>query len=62
MGEDWTLSIYEASNYGVFLGDASRANEIARRIVDEAKSLGVKEIVISECGHAYYAMRWTAPT
>ncbi len=62
MGEDWTLSIYEASNYGVFLGDASRAKEIARRIVDEAKSLGVKEIVISECGHAYYAMRWTAPT
>jgi Fe-S oxidoreductase len=62
VGEDWTLSIYEASNYGVFLGDASRAKEIARRIVDEAKSLGVKEIVISECGHAYYAMRWTAPT
>jgi Fe-S oxidoreductase len=29
--------------------------------VDEAKELGVKEIIISECGHAYYAMRWTAP-
>jgi NADPH:quinone reductase-like Zn-dependent oxidoreductase len=25
VGEDWTLSIYEASNYGIFLGDASRA-------------------------------------
>jgi len=25
--EDWTLSIYEAANYGVFLGDASRAKE-----------------------------------
>jgi hypothetical protein len=61
VGEDWTLSIFEASNYGVFLGDASRAKEIARRIVDEAKSLGVEEIVLSECGHAYYVMRWVAP-
>ncbi len=61
VGEDWTLSIYEAANYGVFLGDTGRAKEIAKRIVDEAKELGVKEIVISECGHAYYAMRWNAP-
>ena len=61
VGEDWTLSIFEAANYGVFLGDTTRAKEIAKRIVDEAKELGVEEIVISECGHAYYAMRWTAP-
>jgi Fe-S oxidoreductase len=60
-GEDWTLSIFEAANYGVFLGDQARAKEIARRIVDEARALGVQEIVISECGHAYYAMRWAAP-
>jgi Fe-S oxidoreductase len=59
--EDWTLSIFEAANYGVFLGDSARAKAIARRIVDEANALGVKEIVISECGHAYYAMRWLAP-
>lgn len=61
VGEDWTLSIYEAANYGIFLGDASRAREIARRIFTEARALGVEEIVISECGHAYYAMRWLAP-
>ncbi len=61
VGEDWTLSIFEASNYGVFLGDASKAKQIAKRIVDEANELGVEEIVISECGHAYYAMRWVAP-
>lgn len=61
VGEDWTLSIYEAANYGVFLGDASRAKQIAKRILDEAKELGVEEIIISECGHAYYAMRWVAP-
>ena len=61
VGEDWTLSLYEASNYGVFLGDASRAKAIARRIVNEARELGVEEIIISECGHAYDAMRWSAP-
>ncbi len=61
VGEDWTLSIFEAANYGVFLGDAARAKQIAKRIVDEATELGVEEIIISECGHAYYAMRWTAP-
>ena len=55
------MSIFEASNYGVFLGDPTRAKSIAKRIVDESEALGVKEIVISECGHAYYAMRWTAP-
>lgn len=61
VGEDWTLSIFEAANYAVFLNDLPRAKEIARRIVDEAKALGVQEIVISECGHAYHAMRWSAP-
>lgn len=59
--EDWTLSIFEASNYGVFLGDVERAKQIAARIVDEAKALGVQELVLAECGHAYAAMRWEAP-
>lgn len=49
----WTLSLFEASNYGYFLGDADEARVIAARIVEEAKKLGVKEVVITECGHAY---------
>lgn len=59
--EDWTLSIFEAANYGVFLNDVGRAKAICKRIVDEATSLGVEEIIISECGHAYHTMRWVAP-
>ncbi|MGE5074181.1 MAG: (Fe-S)-binding protein [Anaerolineae bacterium] len=59
--EDWTLSIFEAANYGVFLADASRAKQVAKRIVDEANALGVKEIVIAECGHAYASYRWDVP-
>jgi Fe-S oxidoreductase len=59
--EDWTLSIFEAANYGVFLADAKRAKEVAKRIVDEANRLGVKEIVVAECGHAYASYRWDVP-
>jgi Fe-S oxidoreductase len=59
--EDWTLSIFEAANYGVFLADMKRAKEVAKRIVDEANKLGVQEIVIAECGHAYASYRWDVP-
>jgi hypothetical protein len=58
---NWTLSIFEASNYGVFLGDTERAKRIVKRIIDEAKRLEVKEVVIGECGHAYTTLRWEAP-
>ncbi len=59
--EDWTLSLYEAANYGVFLGDVERAKKIAKRIIDEAKRLKVEEVVIAECGHACAALVWEAP-
>jgi Fe-S oxidoreductase len=58
---NWTLSLFEASNYGALIGDAGRAKKIAQRIVDEAKRLGVKEVVVGECGHAYNTLRWEAP-
>ncbi|MDI6870851.1 MAG: (Fe-S)-binding protein [Bacillota bacterium] len=56
-GEDWTLSEFEAANYGYFLGDTARAARIAERIVNEAKELGVEEVVLTECGHAYRVMK-----
>ncbi|MBI4787959.1 MAG: (Fe-S)-binding protein [Chloroflexi bacterium] len=59
--EDWTLSIYEAANYGVFLGDTARAKQIAKRIIDEAKALKVEEVVVAECGHACASLVWEAP-
>lgn len=59
--ESWTLSLFQAANYGAFLGDVQRAKAIAKRIVDEAKRLGVQEIVLAECGHAYSVYRWEAP-
>jgi Fe-S oxidoreductase len=52
-GANWTLSYWESSNYGYFLGDVDKARRIAKRFMDEAIRLGVKEVVITECGHAY---------
>jgi len=59
---NWTLSLFEAANYGYFLGDVKQATQIARRIIDEAKSLDVKEIVITECGHAYRVVQFLYET
>jgi len=56
--KDWTLSLFEAANYGYFLGDSNKAREIAARIVNEAKELKVKEVIITECGHAYRVMNF----
>jgi len=55
---NWTLSMFEAANYGYFLGDSARAKKIADRIVEEAKRLKVKEVIITECGHAYRVMNF----
>lgn len=60
-GESWTMSMFEAANYGIFLGDTERAKRITERIVREAERLGVQEVVITECGHAYAVSRWEAP-
>ena len=60
-GESWTLSMFDAANYGVFLNDPGRAKQIARRIVREARRLQVEEVIITECGHAYSTLRWEAP-
>jgi Fe-S oxidoreductase len=55
---DWCLSLFEAANYGYFSGDVSRARKVADRIVDEAKRLGVKRVVLPECGHAYKVLKF----
>ncbi|MHB1334553.1 MAG: (Fe-S)-binding protein [Candidatus Humimicrobiaceae bacterium] len=55
---NWTLSMFEAANYGFFLGDSVKAKKIADRIVKEAKKLKVKEVIITECGHAYRVMNF----
>jgi Fe-S oxidoreductase len=50
--EDWTLSLFTATNHSYFVGDMAKAKQAAHWIVQEAQRLGVKAIVYPECGHA----------
>ncbi|MBW1887695.1 MAG: (Fe-S)-binding protein [Deltaproteobacteria bacterium] len=56
-GENWTLSFFEAVNFGAFVGDPTKTKLIMDRIVNEAKRLKVKEVCICECGTAFRVMK-----
>ncbi len=51
-GEDWTMSLFTATNHSFFVGDTEKAKQAAHWIVEEARRLGVQAIVYPECGHA----------
>lgn len=53
----WTLSSYasEAANFGMFIGNYDIMREGALRIRKAALDLGVKRIIVGECGHAWRA-------
>ena len=59
-GENWTLSFFEAVNFGAFVGDPSKTKLILDRIINEAKRLKIKEVCICECGTAYRVMKQMA--
>jgi Fe-S oxidoreductase len=64
-GEDWTLSLFTATNHSYFTGDMAKTKQAANWIVQEARRLGVQAIVYPECGHAtrtllYYFDSWFA--
>jgi Fe-S oxidoreductase len=55
-GISWTTSTYasEAGNFGLFL-NYQHLQKVNRRLVDAARELKVKRLVIGECGHAWRA-------
>jgi len=61
-GEKWTVSstAREIVNFGFYEGSAEHTRLFLQRVLDGAKQLGVKRIVVTECGHAYDALRWHA--
>jgi len=59
-GENWTLSFFEAVNFGAFVGDPTKTKLILDRIVNEAKRLKIKEVCICECGTAFRVMKQLA--
>jgi Fe-S oxidoreductase len=54
-GVSWTLSSYasEAANFAMFIGSYEQMQKVALRIRKAALDLGVKRIVVGECGHAW---------
>jgi Fe-S oxidoreductase len=54
-GISWTLSSHasEAGNFGMFIGNYEQLRKIALRVREAALDLGVKRIVVGECGHAW---------
>jgi Fe-S oxidoreductase len=62
-GEDWTMSseFFDLTNYAYFAGDDAQAQRFAMNLVKEAEKLRVEALVLSECGHGYYAARWHVP-
>ena len=62
-GLNWSVSTIarEGSNFGVFAGSKEIQKELAKRVLKGARALGAKKIIISECGHGYWANRFLAP-
>jgi Fe-S oxidoreductase len=54
-GASWTMSSYasEAANFAMFIGSEVQMREIAERIRKAAEELGVKRVILGECGHAW---------
>jgi Fe-S oxidoreductase len=54
-GISWTLSTHasEAGNFGLFIGNFEQMRAISMRVREAALELGVKRIVVGECGHAW---------
>lgn len=61
-GEKWTVSskAREVVNFGFYEGNEEHTKLFINRILEGARELGVKRIVVTECGHAYDALRWHA--
>ncbi len=62
-GENWTVSskAREIVNFGYYEGSEEHTKLFLSRVLEGAKDLGVKRIVVTECGHAFDALRWMSP-
>ena len=60
VGEDWTMSTrrFDATNFALFSGEEEKRDEIAQRVLDEVERLGAKVLVLTECGHSYWSLKF----
>jgi len=62
-GQSFTFArgAWEATNLAMFAGDTRTAAALAKRAYAAARRLKVNKIGMTECGHAYRAMRYEGP-
>jgi Fe-S oxidoreductase len=62
-GEDWTFSSanFDVTNYGLYNGDDEAAGIMSDRLLQAAKELDCRELILAECGHGFNSNRWEAP-
>jgi Fe-S oxidoreductase len=60
---DWSMSStnFEAANFGLLSGYEGLQKFDSDNIFKTALEMGVKTIIVPECGHAYPALRWDGP-
>ncbi len=61
--EDWTLPSFgwDCTNLAMFAGDRALAGQNVKNMYDKAVELGVQNILITECGHAYRSAKFEGP-
>jgi Fe-S oxidoreductase/ActR/RegA family two-component response regulator len=62
-GLNWTMGSvgWDNTNFGLFSGKPDLGGHMGNLAYDHAKKLGVKQMVISECGHGLRSTKWEAP-
>ena len=60
LGVNWMVRSdgFESADFGLLSGDMGLWKTQADPIIDAARCIGAKTLVITECGHAYPALRW----
>jgi Fe-S oxidoreductase len=63
LSDKWTMSsrFFDGANYGLFTGNDADMKADNKGYVDEAKRLGVKILLMGECGHAHRIMKMIMP-
>nr|CAJ31188.1 Reductase, iron-sulfur binding subunit containing response regulator receiver [uncultured sulfate-reducing bacterium] len=62
-GLDWTMgsSGWDNTNFGLFSGKPDLGGHMSNLAYNHAKKLGVKRLVVSECGHGLRSTKWEGP-
>lgn len=62
-GIKWTVSLRarDAFNMGTIVGNPKLQKELAGKLLSVAKELGVKSLLVTECGHGFTTLRDAVP-